>query len=139
MIAPSLDRFVSKPALEEIRRAWLVAAGDTSLLSRIGTVGAWWGLVPKPLPAISRNLSEGEIDVIATQGNQVVLAGEAKWSREPVSFGVFNHLRETVAHVPGAHEQTQLALFGRTFGFNLQTAAAAEGVKLVTVDDLYSL
>ena len=68
----------------------------------------------------------------------MVLAGEAKWSREPVGFGVLNHLREVTAQVPGMNENTQLVLFGRTFDPKLQTAATAEGVKLITVDHLYA-
>lgn len=138
LIASHFDQFVSKPTFEEICRAWVVFAGDAGVLPRIGNVGAWWGPVPKPLPANPRNQGEGEIEVIATHGNQLVLAGEAKWRRDAVGFGVLNHLRETVAHVPGADADTQLVLFGRAFDPHLQTAASAEGVKLITVDDLYA-
>ncbi len=136
-VAPSLEQFVSKPTFEDICRAWVTLAGDTALIPRIGEVGAWWGPVPKPLPTNPRHQGEGEIEVIAAHGTHLILAGEAKWSREPVGFGVLNHLRDVVAHVPGADKDTLLVLFGRTFDPKLQTAAAAEGVKLITLDDLY--
>jgi AAA+ ATPase superfamily predicted ATPase len=138
MVAPVLDHFVSKPTFEEICRAWVTFAGDTATLHRIGEVGAWWGPIPDPLPANPRHQSEGELEVVAAQGRSLVLAGEAKWSRQPVGLGVLNHLREVVAHVLGADKDTQLMLFGRTFDPNLQIVAAAEGVKLITPDDLYA-
>jgi AAA+ ATPase superfamily predicted ATPase len=138
LIAPALDHFVSKPAFEEICRAWVTLEGDKGTFHHIGEVGAWWGPIPKPLPGNARHQSEGEIDVIATWGTAVTLAGEAKWSREPVGFGALNHLREVVTQVPGAGEDTQLVLFGRAFEPKLQAAATAEGVRLVSVDDLYA-
>jgi AAA+ ATPase superfamily predicted ATPase len=138
MVAPHLDRFVSKPTFEDICRAWVVHAGDIGVLPRVGVVGAWWGPVPHPLPENPRHQVEGEIEVIGAQGTTLVLAGEAKWSREPVGFGILNHLREVVAHVPGGDKDTTLILFGRTFDPKLQAAAAAVGVKLITADDLYA-
>jgi hypothetical protein len=68
----------------------------------------------------------------------VVLAGEAKWTREPVGFGTLNHLREVVRHVPGASDSTALVLFGRAFDPRLAAAAPHEGVRLVTVAQLYA-
>ncbi|HZS91417.1 MAG TPA: ATP-binding protein [Chloroflexota bacterium] len=138
LVVPNLDHFVSKPAFEEICRAWVISAANTGDLGQFGEVGAWWGPIPHPLPTNPHNQIEGEIEVVAVRGKHLVLAGEAKWKREPIGFGVLNHLREIVAHVPGADKDTQLILFGRTFDPKLQTAAAAEGVKLVTVDDLYA-
>ena len=101
-IAPALDQFVSRPAFEEICRAWVAAAADAGILPQIGQVGAWWRPVPRPLPSNPRNQVDGEIEVVAARGSRLTLAGEAKWSREPVGFGVLNHLREVAAHVPGA-------------------------------------
>jgi uncharacterized protein len=137
-IAPALDHFVSKPTFEDICRAWVILAGDTADLPRFGEVGAWWGSIPQPLPTNPRRQGEAEIEVVAAQGANLVLAGEAKWRREPVGFAVLNHLREVTAQVPGMNQNTQLVLFGRTFDPKLQTAASAEGVKLITVDDLYA-
>jgi len=53
------------------------------------------------------------------------------------SLGVLNYLREVAAHVPGWGQNTQLFLFGRSFDLNLDAVAHAQGVRLVTVDDLY--
>jgi len=113
-------------------------AGDTADLPRFGEVGAWWGSIPQPLPTNPRRQGEAEIEVVGAQGANLVLAGEAKWRREPVGFAVLNHLREVTAQVPGMNQSTQLVLFGRTFDPKLQTAVSAEGVKLITVDDLYA-
>ena len=138
VVAPSLDHFVSKPAFEEICRTWVTVAGDQGTLDRIGEVGAWWGPIPQPSPDNPRHQSEAELDVVATRGTAMVLAGEAKCSREPLGFDVLNHLREVVTHVPGSDKDTQLVLFGRAFDPRLRTAAAAEGVKLIGVDELYA-
>jgi AAA+ ATPase superfamily predicted ATPase len=137
-IAPILDHFVSKPVFEEICRAWVAAAADSGLLSNLGQVGAWWGPVPRPLPDNPRHQVEGEIEVVAAQGTHLTLAGEAKWSHEPVGLGVLRHLREVAANVPGADADTRFVLFGRRFDPALQAAAAAERVLLIGVDDLYT-
>ncbi len=138
MVTPHLDQFVSKPAFEDICRAWTLHAGDNGMFPAIGEIGAWWGPVPAPLPDNPRHQSEGEIEVVAVRGASLLLAGESKWTRDPVGFSVLNHLRQTVAHVPGAHQDTRLVLFGRSFDPRLQAAAMAEGVALVSVDDLYA-
>ena len=101
-------------------------------------MGAWWGPVARPLPTNPRHQSEGEIEGIAAHGTRLVLAGEATWTREPLGLGVLHHLRETVAHVPGADQETRLVLFGRSFDPQLRAVAAAEGARLVSVDDLYA-
>ena len=75
--------------------------------------------------------------MVAADGDRVMLVGEAKWTREPVGFGVLNHLREVVRHVPGATAETHLALFGRQFDSRLVAAASAEGVLLVSPAHLY--
>lgn len=137
-IAPAFDHFVSKPAFEEICRAWVIAASDGGLLSGIGQIGAWWGPIARPQPDKPRNQVEGEIEVVAVQGARLALAGEAKWTREPIGFGVLHHLREVVSQVPGTGSDTQLVLFGRSFSPDLRAAAPAEGVMLISVDDLYA-
>jgi uncharacterized protein len=137
-VGPRLDHFVSKPLFEEVCRQWLLdrmAAGD---LPTADKVGAWWGPIPAPVPDNRRRQAEAEVDVVAVKAGRVVLAGEAKWTAEPVGFAVLNHLREVVHHVPGADEQTQLMLFGRRFDPRLAEAARAEGIRLVSVDELYA-
>jgi AAA+ ATPase superfamily predicted ATPase len=137
-INPALDQFVSKPAFEEICRDWVmnrVAAGQWGAADR---VGAWWGPVLEPRPGQARHQAEAEVEVVAAAGSRVVLAGEAKWTRKPVGFSVLNHLRSVVRHIPGVDDQTQLALFARAFEPRLVDAAAAEGIRLVDLAELYA-
>jgi len=101
-------------------------------------IGAWWGPVPQPTPDNPRRQAEGQIEVVAAQGSRVVLAGEAKWTHQPVGFGALNHLREVLLSLPGADAETQLVLFGRRFDPRLASAAQAEGVTLVAPADLYA-
>jgi AAA+ ATPase superfamily predicted ATPase len=138
VVASSLDNCVSMPTFEEICRAWVAREATTAALGRITDIGAWWGQVPQPLPTNARHTVEAEIEVIAAHGTRLVLAGEATWGRAPVTLGVLHHLREVVAQVPGMNPDTKLALFGRAFDPSLQSVAAAESVRLVTVDELYA-
>ena len=96
------------------------------------------GPIPAPSPGQPRRQGEGEIEIVATAGKRVVLAGEAKWTREPVGFAVLEHLRQVVAHLPGADEGTALLLFGRSFDERLLAAAEHERVRLVDLSDLYA-
>jgi hypothetical protein len=50
---------------------------------------------------------------------------------------VLNHLRAVARSIPGAQADTRLLLFGRAFNERLVTVALAEGVRLVSLDDLY--
>jgi AAA+ ATPase superfamily predicted ATPase len=137
LVASALDHFVSRPTFEELCRAWVERQAEAGRLGEpVDAVGPWWGPVPDPAPDNPRRQRRGEIEVVAVRGKRVVLAGEAKWSGEPVGFGVLNHLRETLRHVPGADATTRVALFGRTFDPRLRTRASAEGVVLVGPDDL---
>jgi uncharacterized protein len=139
-VAPALDEFVSRPAFEEICRSWVLgrAIVGTPGFAEIERVGAWWGAVPQPTAENPRRQGEGEIEVVAAAGGRVVLLGEAKWSREPIGFGVLNHLREVAKHVPGTSPTIQLVLFGRSFDPRLEKAAESEGVWLVSTDTLYA-
>lgn len=137
VVAPEFDHFVSKPTFEEICRSWVLSRAGSAEIGSVGRVGAWWGPVPRPTPGNPRYRVEGEIEVVGLSGNQVTLLGEAKWTVEPVGFGVLNHLREVAAHVPGVTPETRLFLFGRDFDARLRLAAAAEGVTLVGVEELF--
>lgn len=143
IVAPTLDAFVSRPAFEEICRAWVLdqashpRKGVIEGLGAVDRVGAWWGPVARPTPENPRNQAEGEIEVIAVRGEHVVLAGEAKWTRAPVGFAALNHLRDVARHVPGISEATRLVLFGRAFHPRLVAAARDEGVILVPPERLY--
>lgn len=137
-VQPALDHFVSAPAFEELCRAWVMDQVDAGTIPLVNRVGAWWGPVPAPVPGQPRRHIEAELEVVAAQGPDVVLAGEAKWSAEPAGFAVLNHLREVLHHVPGAGSGTQLALFARQFEPRLVAAAEAEGITLVPVPRLYA-
>lgn len=137
-VSPALDHFVSKPTFEDICRAWVFHQVNHGDWPGVDRVGAWWGPIPDPRPGQPRRQAEGEIEVVAMAGNCVVLAGEAKWTTEPVGFGVLEHLRRVVPHVPGADAQTELVLFGRAFDPRLVAAAETERVRLVSLDDLYT-
>ena len=73
----------------------------------VDRVGAWSGARSRILSQEQpRRQTEREVEVVALAGKRVVLAGEAKWSLEPVGFGVLEHLRRVIAHVPGADAAT---------------------------------
>lgn len=138
VVAPALDHFVSKPTFEELCRAWVLNQVELGMWPEVERVGAWWGPVPTPTPEQPRRQTEGEIEVVAVAGRRVLVAGEAKWTRDPVSFGVLNHLRAVLRHVPGASEHTQLVLFARHFDPRLSQSGVEAGVRLVTPADLYA-
>ena len=137
-VGPALDHVVSKPTFEDVCRSWVLKRVNEGEWPGVDRVGAWWGPIPDPRPGQPRRQTEGEIEVIAMAGHRVALAGEAKWTAGPVGFGVLEHLRRVIPHVPGVDAQTELVLFGRAFDPRLVAAADAERVRLVTVDDLYA-
>jgi AAA+ ATPase superfamily predicted ATPase len=138
VVAPALDHFVSRPTFEEICRSLVLDQVEAGTWSAVERVGAWWGPVPAPTAEQSRRQADAELEVVGVAGKRVVVAGEAKWSREPVGFGVLNHLRDVLRYLPGANQDTQLALFGREFDDRLTDRAAAEEVRLVSPADLFS-
>lgn len=134
-VQPVLDHFVSKPVFEDICRSWVVDQANAGALGPIDRVGAWWG--PIPVPREPRRQTEGELEIVAAHGQRVVLAGEAKWTRQPVGLGALLHLRTVLPHVPGGDESTNVFLFARQFDPRLGNAAEAEGVRLMRAADLY--
>jgi uncharacterized protein len=138
VVAPALDHFVSKPTFEDICRAWVLDRVNAGAWPGVDRVGAWWGPIPDPTPRQSHRQIEGEIEVIAAAGKRVVLAGEAKWTHEPVGFGTLNRLRNVVRHIPGADADTELVLFARRFEARLAEAAEGERVTLIQPDALYA-
>lgn len=132
VVRPTLDHFVSKPTFEEICRSWVLAQANAGTWPAVERVGAWWSPIPAPSPDQPRRQAEAELEVVGVAGKRVVVAGEAKWTREPVGFGVLNHLREVLRYVPGVYGDTELVIFARDFDTRLQAAAAVERVRLVT-------
>jgi hypothetical protein len=53
-------------------------------------------------------------------------------------FGVLNHLRGVLSHVPGADETTHVVLFWRSFDPRLRERAPVENITLIAPDDLYA-
>jgi AAA+ ATPase superfamily predicted ATPase len=94
------------------------------LLERIG---AWW----------YRN---AEIGIVAASDSEgALLAGECKWSVNPVGTNVLLDLKRKVWPLldAGPWHHASYILFARVgFTPDLQTMAGAEGVRLVSVDDL---
>ncbi len=138
VVGPALDHFVSKPTFEEICRSWVLDQVEAGTWSAIERVGAWWGPVPAPTSEQPRRQAQAEVEVVGVAGKRVVVAGEAKWAREPIGFGVLNHLRTVLRHVPDVDEKTELVLFGRRFEARLKAAALDERVRLVSLADLYT-
>ncbi|MFN8636721.1 MAG: ATP-binding protein [Chloroflexota bacterium] len=138
VVGPALDHFVAKPVFEDVCRAWVLDRVNRGEWLGVDRVGAWWGPIPDPQPGEPRRQTEGEIEVVGAAGKRVILAGEVKWTVERVGFGVLNHLRQVVRHVPGADDRTELVLFGRSFEPRLVDAADRERVRLVSLDDLYA-
>jgi hypothetical protein len=140
VVAPRLDEFVSRPAFEEVCRAWLWRWIDEGAFgARVGQVGAWWGPIPAPAPGQPRRQAEAEVEVVAAREGRVSLLGEAKWTTTPVDLPVLNRLRRVAQHVPGADEGTRLALFGRRFDARLREVAEREHVLLVGPGELYGV
>lgn len=137
IVLPALDHFVSRPTFEEICRAWVLDQVDGGTWTGVERVGAWWGPVPSPTAELPRRQGEAELEVVGAAGQRLVVAGEAKWTRAAVDFGVLNHLREVVAFIPGVDASTELVLFGRSFDERLRTHAAQAGVRLVDAAALY--
>lgn len=133
-VQPALDHFVSKPVFEDICRAWVLDQASDGVFGPMDRLGAWWG--PIPIPGEPRRQTEGELEIIAAHGQRVILAAEAKWTRQPVGLGVLQHLRSVLPHVPGVDASTDVLLFARLFDPRLRDVAEAERVRLVPAADL---
>lgn len=137
-VQPRIDAFVSRPAFERACRSFVRARmGRTAGLPDRGAVGAWWGTRTTVVSG-DRRREHLEADVVAGSANAIALAGEAKWS-DGVDAHALGQLRRVTALMPGTSEDTRLALFSRHgFEDRLQAIAAAEGVLLFDVADLYA-
>jgi len=140
-IAPRLDAFVSMPAFEDaVREHVRRSIGQDPAFPLSADVAGWWGPVPDERYPGSRRTREGEIEVVGYAGHDLVFAAEAKWTNGLDDGEALAQLRRTVVHVPGHDpDQTRLAIYTRD-GFTEEFAerAAAEGVILRTVHDLYA-
>lgn len=121
-VRPVFDHFVSY-AFEDAARQYvgrLARAGKLPFLPE--RIGAWWD-------------RREEIDVVAISDTEgAVLVGECKWSAKPVGVDVLVELRRKaqVLGTSGRWPEVWYALFSKVgFTADLQTVAAAEGVRLV--------
>lgn len=136
-----LDHFVSKPAFEDaVREHARRSVGADPAFPNQATIGAWWGPVPDERYPGTRRTREGEVELVGYDGNQLVLAGEAKWRNGLETGAALAQLRQTVVNVPGFHPaRTKLALYTRDgFTDEFRARAQADGVILRTVDDLFA-
>ncbi len=126
-IRPDLERFAG-PAFEEAAREHLVRLAVKGQLPFLPErIGGWWD-------------RETEIDVLAVSDSQrMLLAGECKWSVNPVGTNILEDLKKkvTVLNKGKEWEDVRYCLFSRSgFTHAMVEQAAQEDVLLVTVEDL---
>jgi len=92
--------------------------------------GSWWH-------------QEHEIDVVGRTATGTLLAGEVKFTTQPVGFDVLSRLREEATRIDwtppdGGDPEYQFALFSRSgFKQSVQEAAAEdEALQLYSLDDV---
>ncbi|MCL4505204.1 MAG: ATP-binding protein [Chloroflexi bacterium] len=126
-IKPDLDHFVAAP-FEEAARSYIARLAQKGRLSFLPErIGGWWD-------------RSAEIDVLAiSRSEKAILAGECKWSVNPVGIDVLTDLKRKVQVLlrNGEIQKVQYALFARS-GFTpaLERRARDEGVQLYTVHQL---
>ena len=93
-------------------------------------MGWWWE---------GRGAAESaEIDAVALDGKRVALVASCKWRNEYAKIGDLFELRRAAQRI-GADEHTRQALFSRSgFDPSLVALAQAEGVWLVTPEQMYA-
>jgi AAA+ ATPase superfamily predicted ATPase len=134
-VAPRLEDHVS-PVFEDVCRTWVRQA-------RAGTgdsVGRWWGPARHDLRRRRVRTAE-EIDVVAASGRIVTLAGECKWSDQPMPRAVLDDLVQlklpALAQIGVDTTRARIALFSRSgFEPDLEEAARHRGVELVGLERL---
>jgi len=126
-VRPTFEQFVSH-AFEEAARehvARLAVQGALPFLPE--RIGSWWD-------------RQTEIDVVAVSDAEgALLAGECKWSNQPVGSGVLDDLKRQVQvlNTENRWRRVSYMLWAKA-GFTpaLRQAAEAEDVKLVAVEEL---
>jgi len=123
-ILPTLDEYVSRPFEDmcaQFLRRMLARDATPVVFDRIGR---WWR-------------DNEEIDLLALDGDEVVLAGECKWRNQWTKLGDLFTLKRR-AELVGAGPHTRYVLFSRSgFDPNLVAAADSEHTDLYTLDDLF--
>jgi len=138
-IEPNLAAFVSSAYEELCARYLRVTYG-----ARAPTVGSWWGPALHRYRRTKERMVE-EIDLAGARRQQIVLAGECKWTHSPMPRSVLDELREF--KLPAIHQEGRLKLpaagpeillFCRS-GFAPELVAAAAEDDRVTLVDLDTL
>jgi AAA+ ATPase superfamily predicted ATPase len=133
-VLPNLDWFISRPQgpWERACRDYLWRAFRAGKLDDVGfdRLGGWWeGRGPN---------DSAEIDLLAVDGERVVLAGSCKWRNEFAKPGDLDELKR-VAVRAGATDATRYVVFSRSgFDPTLVARAAIERVWLVTPSLMFS-
>lgn len=129
-VLPNLDRFVSKPAFEEICQTYVQREENAA------AVGAWWGSV-----RTGRRTEMREVDVVAVDGHGGVLAiGSCKWTNRQVGLAEEGQLMELHPHIPKATADARHYFFSQS-GFSDELVTLVEATpdryRLVAPDDLF--
>jgi AAA+ ATPase superfamily predicted ATPase len=133
-IAPALADHVA-PVFESLCREWT----RRTLGRRASRVGSWWGPALNALRR-SRERFHEEIDIVGTSRSAVTLAGECKWTGEPMSAKVLSDLeiyklpalRQAKAKI--AARGPLILLFSKSGFDDRLVTAAAEREDLLLVD-----
>lgn len=126
-IRPDLDNFAGA-AFEEAARGHVAALARAGRLPFLPErIGGWWD-------------REMEVDVLAVSDSQrALLAGECKWSVNPVGANLLEELKRKVSILNKSNEwkDVHYSLFSRS-GFTpaLKKQAASENVLLMDVDQM---
>jgi AAA+ ATPase superfamily predicted ATPase len=134
-VAPHLAEHVG-PAFEDLCRDWVRAdrAGSGE------SVGRWWGPARHDLRR-QRLATTEVIDVVAAAGRTVTVAGECKWTAQPMRRAVLDDLLQrklpALAQAGVDVRGAELVLFSRSgFAPELRSAAAEHHARLVDLDRL---
>lgn len=126
-IKQDLDTYVGR-IFEDVCRRWLTRYSEVDEARSAAAIGSWW----------SRN-GRVEIDIACASRDRYTLLGSCKWSKRLVGEDALEALISGASAIDGRAANAKLALFARRgFTRSLQRRAAAEGVLLVTGEDLFA-
>jgi AAA+ ATPase superfamily predicted ATPase len=129
-VRPTFEQFASY-AFEEACRAYITGLARNGQLPFLPErIGSWWD-------------QYSEIDVLAiSDSEQALLAGECKWSVNPVGSNILEDLKRKTRLLERTKSWENIAyfLFSKSgYTAALQEQAAREDVKLISVEDCLSV
>ncbi len=117
LVLPNLERFVSRPAFEQVCQSWLHEHTGAA------AVGWWWGRVREPTGSGPRE-THRELDAVAVDHDHEILAlGSCKWTAGAMSYQEHELLRRLAGHIAPGREP-DIYLFSRS-GFEPRLARHA--------------